>query len=252
MVPGVSPGEGFNARGTGIDTLVDMSVNGNASNQNLWTIDGVNNVDVGSNRTLLVYPSIDSIQEFRVERNSFSAEFGQAQGAVINLITKGGSNQFHGTLFEFFRNDALNATDFLLNKGGQPKGELNYNNYGFNFNGPIKKNKAFFFWSEEWRRERRAYALSARVPTAAEKLGDFSGLLTDPLPDDPNTCRPDPNDPTLINCDPFPGNRIPANRLSPVGLALLRVYPDPNNPTDPTGAKTGSQRQSNRLALGRI
>jgi len=70
MVPGVSPGEGFNARGTGIDTLVDMSVNGNASNQNLWTIDGVNNVDVGSNRTLLVYPSIDSIQEFRVERAS--------------------------------------------------------------------------------------------------------------------------------------------------------------------------------------
>src|SRR5262249_6561319 len=80
MVPGVSPSDGFNARATGIETFVDMSVNGNASNQNLWTIDGVNNIDVGSNGTLLVYPSIDSIQEFRVERNSFSAEFGQAQG----------------------------------------------------------------------------------------------------------------------------------------------------------------------------
>jgi len=235
MVPGVSPSEGFNASGTGIDSLVGMSVNGNASNQNLWTIDGVNNLDVGGNASLLVYPSIDAIQEFRVERNSFSAEFGQAQGAIINLITKGGSNQFHGTIFEFFRNDALNATDFLLNRGGQPKGELNYNNYGFNVNGPIKKNRAFFFWSEEWRRERRAYALSARVPTAAEKLGDFSGLLTDPLPRDPNTCRPDPNDSATTICDSFPGNKIPANRLSPAGLALLKIYPDPNNPADPTG-----------------
>jgi hypothetical protein len=80
-----------------------MSVNGNQSNTNLWTVDGVNNMDVGSNRTLLVFPSVDSIQEFRVERNSFSAEFGQAQGAVVNLITKGGSNDFHGALFEFFR-----------------------------------------------------------------------------------------------------------------------------------------------------
>jgi len=70
---------------------VGASVNDNGSNQNLWTVDGVNNMDVGSNHTLLVYPSIDSIQEFRVERNSFSAEFGQAQGAVINLITKGGT-----------------------------------------------------------------------------------------------------------------------------------------------------------------
>ena len=234
MVPGVSPtNDAFNTRGTGLDSFVGASVNGNGSNQNLWTVDGVNNMDVGSNHTLLVYPSIDSIQEFRVERNSFSAEFGQAQGAVINLITKGGTNQFHGTGFEFLRNDVLNASDFFLNRAGQPKAALRYNNFGYNFNGPIKKNRAFFFWSEEWRRERRGLVRSARVPTAAEKLGDFSGFLTDPLPHDPATCRPDPNDPTATICDPFPGNRIPANRLSPVGLALLRVYSDPNNPGDP-------------------
>ena len=74
-----------------------------------------------------------------VERNSFSAEFGQAQGAVINLITKGGTNQLHGTGFEFLRNDVLNASDFFHNKAGQPKPALRYNNFGFNFNGPIKK-----------------------------------------------------------------------------------------------------------------
>src|SRR6266849_1495552 len=190
MVPGVSPvtqagaGGAFTTQGTGLDSHVDMSVNGNQSNANMWTVDGVNNMDVGSNATLLIFPSIDSIQEFRVERNSFSAEYGQAQGAVINLITKGGRNQFHGAGFEFLRNDALNANDFFLNRAGQPKGKLRYNNYGFNFNGPLYlprfgeggkpywsgKNKAFFFWSEEWRREGRGTTLSGRVPTAQEKV----------------------------------------------------------------------------------
>jgi hypothetical protein len=105
MAPGVSPvtqagaGGAFGTAGTGLDSHVDMSVNGNQSNANMWTVDGVNNMDVGSNATLLVFPSIDSIQEFRVIRNSFSAEYVQAQGAVINLITKGGSNQFHGAGF---------------------------------------------------------------------------------------------------------------------------------------------------------
>src|ERR1041385_1004168 len=218
MVPGVSPvtqagaGGAFATKGTGLDSGVDMSVNGNQSNTNLWTVDGVNNMDVGSNRTLLVFPSVDSIQEFRVERNSFSAEFGQAQGAVVNLITKGGSNDFHGAGFEFFRNDALNANNLFLNRANQPKPQLDYNNFGGNLSGPIVKNRVFFFWSEEWRRERRGQVLSAHVPTAAEKLGDFSGALSGPLPRDPATCRqepdPQPGDPThtKLVCDPFPGN----------------------------------------------
>jgi hypothetical protein len=223
MIPGVSPainggGSAFAAKGTGLDAGVDIAVNGNGSNQNLWTVDGVNNMDVGSNRTLLVFPSIDSIEEFRVERNSFSAEFGQAQGAVINLITKGGSNQFHGGAWEFLRNDALNATDFFLNAGGAKKQELRYNNYGFNFSGPIIKNRIFFLWSEEWRREVRGVPVTSKVPTAQERVGDFSGVLTDGLPHDPTTGQP------------FPGNKIPTNRLSPGGLALMQIFPAPTNP----------------------
>jgi hypothetical protein len=241
MVPGVSPvtqagaGGAFATRGTGLNAGVDMSVNGNQSNSNLWTVDGVNNMDVGSNRTLLVFPSVDSIQEFRVERNSFSAEFGQAQGAVVNLITKGGSNDFHGAGFEFFRHNSLNANNFFLNRADQPKPKLKYNNFGGNFSGPIVKNKVFFFWSEEWRRERRGQVLSAHVPTAAEKLGDFSGPLTGAVPRDPATCRqepdPTPEDPThtKLVCDPFPGNRIPLNRLSPAGLAFVKLFPDPTS-----------------------
>ncbi|HEV8482733.1 MAG TPA: carboxypeptidase regulatory-like domain-containing protein, partial [Blastocatellia bacterium] len=220
MVPGISPalGGNFAVRGTGLDSHIDMSVNGNQSNANLWTVDGVNNMDVGSNGTLLVFPSVDAIAEFRVERNSFSAEFGQAQGAVINLITKGGTNQYHGTGFEFLRNDRLNATDFFLRGSGQPKQDLKYHNFGFNFNGPIKKDRIFFFWSEEWRREKRGTVLSSHVPTAQERVGDFSGTLTTlALPHDP------------LTGNPFPGNKIPANRLSPAGLAILKIFPDPNN-----------------------
>src|SRR6266404_3670215 len=196
MVPGVSPvtqagaGGAFGTAGTGLDSHVDMSVNGNQSNANMWTVDGVNNMDVGSNATLLVFPSIDTIQEFRVERNSFSAQYGQAQGAVINLVTKGGSNEFHGGGFEFFRSDKFNATEFGLRGAGQPKAKLKYNNYGFNFSGPIKKNRAFFFWNEEWRREQRGQVLRAKVPTAAERVGDFSGALTSGLPHDPITKLP--------------------------------------------------------------
>ena len=257
MVPGVSPvtqsgaGGAFAAGGTGLNAGVDMSVNGNQSNANMWTVDGVNNMDVGSNRTLLVFPSIDSIQEFRVERNSFSAEFGQAQGAVVNLVTKGGGNNFHGTLYEFLRRDKWNANSFFLNRTGQDangdgkadRAPLKYDNFGGTLSGPVTlprfgeggkpiwsgKNRLFFFWSEEWRREQRGFTNSGRVPTAAEKRGDFSGFLTSgSRPIDPTTCR-------IVNgsqvCDPFPGNIIPASRLSPAGLALVKIFPDPTNPT---------------------
>lgn len=247
LVPGLSaPNEGgaFGTRGTGLDSHVDVSVNGNQSNANLWTVDGVNNMDVGSNATLLVFPSIDSIAEFRVERNSFSAEYGQAQGAVINLVTKGGGNDFHGSLFEFFRNDKLNANDYFSNQAGIARPPLRYNNFGGNFNGPIIKNRVFFFWSEEWRRERRGTGpLRALVPTAQERAGNFSGALTGNLPFDPLTCKKDAAGNRMFGsstCQPFAGNVIPQNRLSPAGLALMGVFPLPNNPADPTGRLTGA------------
>lgn len=247
LVPGLSaPNEGgaFGTRGTGLDSHVDVSVNGNQSNANMWTVDGVNNMDVGSNATLLVFPSIDSIAEFRVERNSFSAEYGQAQGAVINLVTKGGSNDFHGSLFEFFRNDKLNANDWFSNQAGIKRAPLRYNNFGGNFNGPIIKDRAFFFWSEEWRRERRGTGpLRALVPTAQERAGNFSGALTGGVPWDPTTCTRDSNGNRVFGaatCSPFPGNIIPQGRLSPAGLALMNIFPLPNNPDDPTGRRTGA------------
>jgi hypothetical protein len=224
LVPGISPDNrngsaaSFAAKGVGLDGGVDISSNGNQSNNNLWTVDGVNNMDVGSNRTLLVFPSIDSIAEFSVERNSYSAQYGQAQGAVINLVTKGGTNQFHGTAWEFLRNTDLNANDFFLNANAQPKQIEQYNNFGGNFSGPIIKDRIFFFVSEEWRYEQRGTVLSASVPTAQERVGNFSGVHTDAVPHNP------------ITGQPFPNNTIPANDISPAAEAYLAVYPLPNTP----------------------
>src|SRR6185295_4751871 len=118
--------------------------------------------------------------------------------------------------FEFFRSDKLNSIDYFLEKAGQPKAKLKYNNYGFNFSGPIKKNRIFFFWNEEWRDEQRGVVPGGqKVPTAAERIGDFSApkaFLTDGLPHQPGlTCNPD--NPLNYGANPvdpgcFPGNKI--------------------------------------------
>jgi len=219
LVPGASISDTANVRNTGLLAGVDISMSGSPANANAWLVDGANNVDQGSGRTILVYPSVDSIEEFKVQRNAYGPEMSSYGGAQINLVTKSGGNAFHGSAYEFLRNDALNATNFFLNRSGGKKGKLRYNNFGYSFGGPIKKDKLFFFWSEEWRREKRGIVRMATVPTALERQGNFSG---------PNSYDyPDPIDPfTGLE---FPNDTIPADQLSPAGLALLDLWPAPTN-----------------------
>ena len=175
-MPGVSPQAAFDSKNKGLMAGVDFSVNGNNTTANVFNVDGVNNNDVGSNRTILVYPSIDSIQEFKILRNSYGPEYGQAMGAIVNLVTRSGTNAFHGGAYYFGRNDVLNATDYFNSLNGIPKDTLRRNDWGYTIGGPILKDKLFFFWSEEWNRELRGGARSANVPTEAERQGDFSQL----------------------------------------------------------------------------
>jgi len=217
LVPGASIGQGANVSSTGLLSSVDISFSGSPSNANMWLVDGTNNVDVGSGRTILTYPSVDSISEFKIHRNMYGADMAASSGAQINVVTKSGTNEFHGTLYEFHRNKKFNAADFFLNRAGQEKQSLVYNNFGYTVGGPIVPNRAFFFWSQEWRRERRGVPRQNLVPTMLERQGDFSG---------PNTRDyPDPLDP--LTGEPFPGNKIPADRLSPAGLAMMKLYPEP-------------------------
>ena len=175
LMPGVNATDNVNVKDKGLLGGSDISVSGSAVTSNLWTVDGANNNDVGSNRTILVYPSLEAIEEFKVQRSSYSAEFGQASGGQINIITRGGTNEFHGGAFYFGRNDALNSTNYFLKQANQPKDKLSRHDFGWNVGGPIIKDKLHFFASQEWNKEKRGTARSAFVPTAAERHGDFSG-----------------------------------------------------------------------------
>ena len=221
LMPGVSSPQGFDTKNKGLLAGVDMSVSGGSTTGNLWTVDGANNNDVGSNRTILVYPSVDAIEEFKIHRNSYGAEFGGAGGAQINLITRGGTNQLAGSAFYFMRDDSLNEANYFLEQAGKDKEALAREDYGYTLSGPLLKDKLHFFALQEWNDEERGVVRSGFVPTLAERNGDFSvpGLTgcAPPVPIDPLTGQP------------FPGNKIPANRLSEAGRRMLSLYPLPNN-----------------------
>ncbi|MCG8456034.1 MAG: carboxypeptidase-like regulatory domain-containing protein [Holophagales bacterium] len=224
LMPGVSTPEGFDTKNKGLLGGVDMSVSGGSVTGNLWTVDGAYNNDGGSNRTVVVSPSADAIEEFKIHRNSYGAEFGGAGGAQINIVTRGGSNDLHGSVYYFARDDSFNATNYFLEQSGQDTEPLSRDDYGYTLGGPILQDKLHFFISQEWNEEERGVVRTGFVPTAAERSGDFSGGGI------PGCSLSPPNDP--LTGSPFPGNRIPADRLSPAGLAFLNLYPMPNtNPS---------------------
>ncbi len=155
LQPGVSANNQFDSKDKGLLGGSDFSVNGNPSTNNLFLIDGVNNNDVGSNRTILIYPSVDAVAEFKMITNSYGPEYGQASGAIISITTRSGENQFHGGLFYEGRNDALDAATFASNSQNAGKPPLRRNDWGYYVAGPIKKDKLFFWWNQEWNREIR-------------------------------------------------------------------------------------------------
>jgi hypothetical protein len=229
LTPGVSPQDTFSTVHKGLEAGVDFSINGNNTTGNLFLVDGVNNNDIGSNRTILVYPSIQAIDEMKILTNSYGAEYGQASGGVVSIITRGGTNQIHGGAFYDGRNTSLNANDFFNNQHDQPRSALHRNDYGFNVGGPIVKDRLFFFESEEWNKELRGVGRFAEVPTLAELNGDFSQLRTN---SDGTPCE---NVPQVLN--PATGAMGPATNISqvPVGgvsaagqIMAKDTYPAPN------------------------
>ena len=207
------------------------------------TIDGISDVNAENNVSILdlnYTPSVDAVQEFSVQTNSVSAEFGRLGGGVINLVTKSGTNQFHATAFEFLRNSALDATNFFTNRAGQKKGSFKRNQFGGNVGGPIRKDRTFFFVNYEGLRQGAASVTTATVPLPEWRLGDFSNLKNaagNPiLIYDPLTTRADPNNPGKFIRDPFPGNRIPDTRISQIARNLMQFWPQPN--TTPTNVNT--------------
>ncbi len=235
LSPGVSAANSFDGRDKGLAGGVDFSVNGNPYTNNLFLVDGVNNNDVGSNRTILVYPSIDTIAEFKMIRNSYGPEYGQASGAIISITTKSGTNQFHGGAFYAGRNDALDANDWFSNNNNTGKAELRRNDWGYNISGPVIKNKLFFWWNQEWNREIRGQSESACVPTAAERAGDFSAGTS---------CGA--TVPTIPAQFQAAGNPLKIASPDAAGLLYAQFYPLPNKVAGADG-KNWAEPVNNKL-----
>lgn len=236
LTPGVRAPRGF--RETQYDNYNSqfVSINGARPNQNVFYIDGGNNSSSNFNGPTYT-PSVDVVEEFKVQTNNFSAEYTNAAGGVVNLVTKSGTNQFHGSLYEFLRNDKLAANDFFLNRAGLAKTPFRFNQFGGTVGGPIIRNRTFFFAGYEGVRNVLGNTYTNTMPTGAQKAGDFSQTLNrngqmiavyDPL-----TTRADPSAAGRYIRSVFPGNRVPENRIDPVARNLLQYFPAANAPGEP-------------------
>jgi hypothetical protein len=227
LVPGVSSAPGApDEAAVGISNIY-YSINGGRTEYNNWELDGGDNMDNGSNNTLNVYPSIDAIAEFKVLTSNYGAQYGRNGSGTIEVETKSGTKAFHGDAYEFVRNDFFNAQNYFDDPSHGGTGvttPYKKNDFGYTLGGPVfipgvynkKKEKTFFFWSQEWRRERAPQTFNTTVPYSAERAGNFSDLcLPTPGPD----C---PIDPRTNN--PFDGSMGPLP-VDPTAAALLPLIP---------------------------
>lgn len=226
LVPGVVSTVNLATAGPG--GLANISANGTRTNSNQLTINGISNVDTGSNGGANATVSLDSVQEFKILTGVYQAEYGRSMGAQISVVTKSGTSDLHGSAYWFHRHDSLNANNWLNNRNGLPRQLFRFNDLGYTVGGPVyipkvmpSRQKLFFFWSQEFQRQLRPQGVrQITVPTDLEKQGDFSKSVDNQ--GNPLTIR-DPN-----TGQPFAGNIVPQNRLYAPGIALLKMLPAPN------------------------
>lgn len=186
LQPGVSSTEPDQVGFGGISAVLAVAVNGNRTSANNWTVDGSDVNDSGSNLTIVNVPSVDALAEFTIERSTYDAQYGRSGGGQVNVVTKSGTSEFHGSAYEFVRNDIFNANSFLNNRAGVKRPPFRYNNFGYTVGGPVfipghyntGKSKTFFFWSEEWRRTKTPSSTVATVPNPQLLTGNFNGIAT--------------------------------------------------------------------------
>jgi hypothetical protein len=227
IVPGVQIARYTQQSGaTSAGRTGDFNVNGIHSLQNNFILDGIDNNTFSENvqelSTESAHPSVDTIAEFNIITNPYSAEYGRAPGAAVSVNTKGGTNQFHGLAYEYLRNNYFDANDWISNHNHLRKPENNQNQFGGNFGGPILKNRLFGFFNYEGTRIKQGVSRTATVPLDNERIGDFSPAtgarvgVTYPTIYDPQTGLP------------FANNQIPAGRIDPVVAKLIALFPEPN------------------------
>ncbi|MGC2476503.1 MAG: carboxypeptidase regulatory-like domain-containing protein [Candidatus Sulfotelmatobacter sp.] len=231
LVPGVSNQTGQDEGTVGINGSVSFSMNGGRVEYNNWELDGGDNMDNGSNGTLNVYPSVDAIAEFKVLTSNYGAQYGRNGSGTVEVETKSGTRAFHGDAYEFVRNDLFNAQNYFNSVAAGGSGVVppyKKNDFGYTVGGPVyiphvynvNKQKTFFFWSQEWRRDRVPNAFNVQVPYSAERSGDFSDVC-------PNTAV---SPSSMADCPinpatglAFPGNMVPVTAQAQALLPLIPV-----------------------------
>ena len=244
LVPGANSGGRAVQQNANRQGLIGgLSVSGGRTNNTAFMLDGGINIDPDYS-SLSYEPSVDAIAEFQVQTGIFPAEYGRASGGQVNVVTKSGGNAFHGSAYEFLRNNKLDARPFNLPTPTLP--EFRRNQFGATAGGPIVRSKLFWFFSYEGLRLRQAGAglTTVTVPSALQRKGDFS--LTKGGIFDPDTLQSGVR-------QPFPGNQIPTQRINPVALAAMNALPLPNAPgTSLFVNSNGLLRQNNDNYSGRV
>ncbi|MBV9082598.1 MAG: carboxypeptidase regulatory-like domain-containing protein [Acidobacteriaceae bacterium] len=221
----------------------NISANGGRPGTEDVLIDGTPSAPPGAVpiNVIGIFPSVDALQEFRVQTSNYAPEYGRSGSGIINMIFKSGTNQFHGTAFELLRNSVMDSNSFFSNRAGIPLASFKRSQFGFTLGGPVMipklfngHDKMFFFGDYEGLRQRQATSTTGTVPTLLQRTGDFSQtfaqngqkiIIYDPL-------TTTPSGPTYSR-SPFPGNAIPANRIDRVAGNVMKYYPLPNQPGNP-------------------
>lgn len=225
LVPGVSNQTGQDEGVVGVQGSIAYSVNGGRTEYNNWEIDGGSDLDNGSNASLNLYPSVDAIAEVEVLTSNYGAQYGRNGSGTVEVETKSGTNQFHGSAYEFLRNEMFNAHNYF-DIPGTEKASYKKHDFGYTVGGPIWKNHTFFFWSQEFRREEVPYTFFSPVPSLANREGNFNDQcdIANPTdcPYDPNSSCPN----TATGYCAFPNNQVPF--IDPNAKILMNMIPAPN------------------------
>ncbi len=232
LAPNVIPTTGQQSLGSAvIGSATNSQMGGGLAQQNAYLVDGAESRGTNENGTAYAVP-LEAVSEVRVDTTTYSAEFGRAIGGITQVATKSGTDQFHGTGWEFLRNSDLNANSWQNDRNNIAIAPFQFNRFGGNIGGPVKRNKLFFFFNYEGTRQGGPAQVLGTVPTDAEKAGDFSHTLDakgepDIIYDPLTTAGSSTSGYTRL---PFPGNIIPAQRLNNISQNVLKYYPEPNRP----------------------
>lgn len=231
LTPGVNNQTGQDEGTVGVNGSVGFSVNGGRTEYNNWLVDGGDNMDAGSNGTINVYPSVDAIAEVKVLTSNYGAQYGRNGSGTVETVTKSGTKEFHGDLYEFVRNTDFNARNFFATSNPV----YQKNDFGYTLGGPAyiphlynrDKEKTFFFWSEEWRKEIAPQTFDVQVPSSQERQGNFSDVC--PAAGSPVNSTAYPNCPVVPAGQPgagayYPNNTVP---IDPNAAAMLPMIPAP-------------------------